>query len=232
MHEILQSERNSEEDLQLLEALYDENFLYADSVVDRLLRILEEKKIDSQTLKIITADHGECLGEHGLVGHNVILYKEGIHIPLIVNIPGIHPEVTDRPAISSDIAVTLADLFELEFPYRTSSRGRNFLDLPVERPRVCRALSSSQGFPGYTIDLYPYKLIVYLPSLVESSELYNLEDDPHEKRKLEGHALVKDVLLYYLYDYLKASEKSPQESERAALREKDLEQLKSLGYIR
>jgi uncharacterized sulfatase len=231
MREILQSERNSKEDLLLLKDLYDENLLYADSAVGRLLQILEEKNIERRTLKIITADHGECLGEHGLVGHNVILYREGIHIPLILNIPGIHPEVTDRPAITSDIAATLADLFELEFPYRTSSRGLNLSNLPNERRRVCRALSSTRGFPGYTVEHYPYKLIAYLANAAESSELYNLQDDPQENVNLEGHGLIRDTLFYYLYDYLRASEKSPQESEKAELREKDLQQLKSLGYI-
>jgi len=231
MREILQSERNSKEDLLLLQDLYDENLLYADSAVGRLLQILEEKNIERRTLKIITADHGECLGEHGLVGHNVILYREGIHIPLILNIPGIRPKVTDRPAVTSDIVVTLADLFELEFPYSTSSRGLNLFNLPNERRRVCRALSSTRGFPGYTVEHYPYKLIAYLPNAAESSELYNLQDDPRENTSLEGHGLIKDTLFYYLYDYLKASEKSPQESEKAELREKDLQQLKSLGYI-
>jgi len=232
MREILQSERNSKEDLLLLKDLYDENLLYADSAVGRLLQILEEKNIERRTLKIITADHGECLGEHGLVGHNVILYREGIHIPLIVNIPGVHPKVTDRPAVTSDIVVTLADLFELEFPYSTSSRGLNLFNLPNERRRICRALSSAQGFPGYTVEHYPYKLIAYLPNAAETSELYNLQDDPQENVNLEGHGLIRDTLFYYLYDYLKASEKSPQESENAELREKDLQQLKSLGYIK
>jgi len=232
MLEILQSEHASKDDLALLQDLYDENLLYADSAVGRLLQVLEEMKVEKQTIKIITADHGEALGEHGLVGHNVILHREGIHIPLIVHIPGVHRHVTGRPAITSDIVVTLAELLELEFPYGTSSRGRNLFSLAEERRRVCRALNSIHGFPGFTVDQYPYKLIAYLPNAVETGELYNLKDDPQENTKLEGHELIRDTLFYYLYDYLKASEKKPQETERANLSEKDLQQLKSLGYIK
>jgi arylsulfatase A-like enzyme len=232
MLEILQSEHGSKDDLVLLQDLYDENLLYADSAVGRLLQVLEETKIEKQTIKVITADHGEALGEHGQVGHNVILHREGIHIPLIVHIPGIRPQVTGRPAITSDIVVTLADLFELEFPYWASSRGRNLFNLAEERRRICRALNSVHGYPGYTVDQYPYKLIAYLPNAAETGELYNLQDDPQENTKLEGQGLIRDTLFYYLYDYLKASEKNPQATEKANLSEKDLEQLKSLGYIK
>jgi arylsulfatase A-like enzyme len=232
MLEILQGENVSKEDLALLRDLYDENLLYADSAVGRLLQVLGEMKIEKQTVQIITADHGEALGEHGLVGHNVVLHREGLHIPLILHLPGIPPQVTDRPAITSDIVVTLAELFELEFPYRASSRGRNLFSLPSERRRISRALNSASGFPGYAVDQYPCKLIVYLPHDAEISQLHNLQDDPQEDINLTGPGLVRDTLFYYLYDYLKASEKTPQQTEKANLSERELEQLKSLGYIK
>jgi uncharacterized sulfatase len=232
MHEILGGERNSPADLSLLRDLYDENLSYADSVVGRILRVLEERGAAKQTITIITADHGECLGEHGLVGHNVILFEEGIHIPLIVRIPGLRPQVSERPAITSDMVVTLAELFELGSPQLAGSRGESLFRLGPERRRFCRALSSTRGFPGYAVEHYPYKLVVWLPDSAKKGELYDVENDPQERTELEGHELVKETLLFYLFDYLKAAEKGPRGSEGAKLREKDLEQLRSLGYIK
>ena len=155
-----------------------ENLLYADSVIGRLLEILATLRLDGKTLKIIASDHGEGLGEHGMIGHNVVLQREGIHIPLIVQIPGVSPKRIPLPAITSDVPVTLADLFGLEYPYDRSTWGMNLFNLPAERRRLTRALNSNGGFPAFMAEQYPYRMIAFFPITEESVELYNIKDDP------------------------------------------------------
>jgi hypothetical protein len=140
--------------------------------------------------------------------------------------------LVDRPAIASDLAVTLARLFELKYPYTEMTQGLNLFNLPQERRRICRALDSSSGYPGFMVEQYPYKLIVFFPIKAGSLELYNLEEDPLEMNNLRGHELIKKTLLFYLTDHLKRADRFPVEMEAARLREKDIENLKSLGYIK
>ena len=229
--EILGGPKRSNEDLVLLRDLYDESLLYADSVIGEILSVLKELKIDDQTIKIITSDHGEGLGEHGMIGHNVDLQREGIQIPLIVQIPGIRPERVSRPAISSDVTITLAGLFDLEFPYGRSTSGLSLFDLPPERRRLTRALNSNGGFPGFMVEQYPFRMILFFPDTRGNAELFDLKRDPGQMNPLPAEGLAADTLRFIVRAHLKNSETDPSVSGPANLREKDLENLKSLGYI-
>ena len=230
-HRILDGRDNTGDDLALLRDLYDENLLYADSVIGRLLEILATLRLDRKTVKIITSDHGEGLGEHGMIGHNVVLQREGIHIPLIVQIPGISPRRVLLPAITSDVPVTLAGLFGLEYPYDQSTWGTNLFNLPAERRRLTRALNSNGGFPAFMAEQYPYRMIAFFPITEESVELYNIKDDPGQMNPLPAEGLPAETLRFLIRTHLKNSDKQAAASGSASLREKDLENLKSLGYV-
>ena len=88
-------------------AQYDEEIAY----VDDQLRRLSDTMAGRQTLWVVTADHGEELGERGSWGHAHTLYQEQLHVPLIVAGPGVVPgQVYDQPVGTQDIAPTLATL--------------------------------------------------------------------------------------------------------------------------
>ncbi len=70
-------------------AAYDGSLHYIDSQVGELLRFLERSPGWSNTYIIITADHGEGFGEHGTYTHGWGLYREVLHVPLIIAGPGI-----------------------------------------------------------------------------------------------------------------------------------------------
>ena len=72
-----------------LTAAYDNALRYTDSQVGELLRFLEHSPQWSNTYVIITADHGEAFGEHHTYSHGWDLYREVLHVPLIVVGPGI-----------------------------------------------------------------------------------------------------------------------------------------------
>jgi arylsulfatase A-like enzyme len=78
--------------------LYDAEIRYADEQLGRLLDFLRQRGLYDDTLVIVTADHGEMLGEHGDWGHNGILFEPLVRVPLVVKRPGEHtPHVDDTP---------------------------------------------------------------------------------------------------------------------------------------
>src|SRR5262249_19425064 len=62
---------------------------YVDAAVGNLLDMLDERGLGEGVMLIITTDHGQALGEHGIVGpHRPWLHEELIHVPLLVRLPG------------------------------------------------------------------------------------------------------------------------------------------------
>jgi len=71
-----------------LRRLYAYEAGLADTQVGVLLDLLAELEIDDRTMVIVTADHGEQLGEHDIFFHHHGLYDESIQVPLIIRAPG------------------------------------------------------------------------------------------------------------------------------------------------
>jgi arylsulfatase A-like enzyme len=62
---------------------YDGAINYVDDQIQQLMRQLQQRGLGRNTLVVITSDHGESFGEHGLMTHGNALYRELIHVPLI-----------------------------------------------------------------------------------------------------------------------------------------------------
>ncbi len=94
------------------ESDYLASMRYLDTEVDRLLNTLAERRELDRTLVIITADHGELLGEHGLEGHARSAYRTVLHVPLLVRFPkGVSAGARVHRAVSlRDLAATIQDL--------------------------------------------------------------------------------------------------------------------------
>jgi arylsulfatase A-like enzyme len=91
---------------------YDSGVYYADDYVGRLLQRLDAIGVLKNTIVIVTSDHGESLGDHGLKYHGSALYRELIQVPLIVYCPGRIPEGVrvETPVSTASIAETLTSL--------------------------------------------------------------------------------------------------------------------------
>jgi arylsulfatase A-like enzyme len=66
---------------------YDQAIAYLDHEIGNLLRALEQRGLLANTLVIVTSDHGEEFGEHGMYGHGHTLYLPGLAVPLIMALP-------------------------------------------------------------------------------------------------------------------------------------------------
>jgi len=231
---IYNGEIKSPSDSQFLTDIYDENLAFADHIVGKILDILRKKQLFDNTITVITADHGEALGEHKLVGHNVVLHREGIHIPLIIYIPRakIKPKIFEQPAMTSDLVVTLCDLLDIDYPYPKLTQGMNLFSLPVKRTRICRSTIGSNHYSGYMIESFPYKSIIFPQEERMDIEFFNIIDDPDATIPLTNADLPKKCLMFFLNDYIERAAKGFWMSEKTKLGEKELESLRSLGYIK
>lgn len=91
---------------------YDGAVAYMDREIGRVLDDLGRRGILDQTVVMITSDHGELFGEHGLSGHGNSLYRPELHVPLVVRYPPRVPagRRVDAPVSLRDVAATLFDL--------------------------------------------------------------------------------------------------------------------------
>jgi arylsulfatase A-like enzyme len=91
---------------------YDGAIAYVDDHIGKLLAELQRRGLTQNTLVVITSDHGESFGEHGLLEHNNSLYREVIHVPLIFWWPGRIPAGARITQIVTNAALpaTLLDL--------------------------------------------------------------------------------------------------------------------------
>ncbi|HED64526.1 MAG TPA: hypothetical protein ENJ09_03120 [Planctomycetes bacterium] len=73
---------------EIVSLLYDRELRYLDDELARFLEGLAERGLDRDTAIVITGDHGEGFGEHGLWKHDWSLYEEVVRVPLFVVGPG------------------------------------------------------------------------------------------------------------------------------------------------
>lgn len=86
--------------------LYDGGIAHTDAVLGNLFARLKSSGLLENTIVVITSDHGEGFWEHGLASHGTMLYREVLHVPLIIRLPGKNP-----PSGRVSGLVALADLF-------------------------------------------------------------------------------------------------------------------------
>ncbi|HEX5100961.1 MAG TPA: sulfatase-like hydrolase/transferase, partial [Polyangiaceae bacterium] len=96
--------------------LYDGELAFVDHHFGRVLDALAKRPFAERTIVIITSDHGEAFGEHGLYRHGFELWEELIRVPLVVYVPGATPRRISVRRGAIDIVPTILDIFGLPAP--------------------------------------------------------------------------------------------------------------------
>jgi arylsulfatase A-like enzyme len=92
---------------------YDGSINYVDDQIQALFAELESRGLLENSIVIVTADHGESLGEHGLLQHSASLYRQEIHVPLIVWGAGVPAGVViDTPVSTTGLPSTILELID------------------------------------------------------------------------------------------------------------------------
>ncbi len=169
-----------------------------DDHVGRMLDCLNRSGQREDTLVIFTSDHGEMLGDHGLITKGCRFYEGLVHVPLIISWPSVISQgIRKRSLVElTDIAPTLLDYAGIEKGERMIGRSlRRLLESEVDAHRkfvrceYYRALSllapGREGWEGSYATMIRtdrYKLVVYHGH--GSGELFDLEKDPGEFNNL------------------------------------------------
>jgi arylsulfatase A-like enzyme len=104
------------EDVQFLSDLYDENVRWTDHVFGKLLATWDQYRDLSNTIVIVFSDHGEAFQEHGRFGHEEGLFRELVHVPLIVAGPGITAGVVEETTALLGLPAALLTLLDVDVP--------------------------------------------------------------------------------------------------------------------
>ena len=229
--------RYSKDDLEKLIELYDASIKYVDESVGMLERGLEKMNRRDRTLIILTSDHGECLGEHHMIGHGAV-YDPVIHVPLILSGPAISPQVVSEQVTHMGLPqfllrVIMNETQDLFFPLKHLYKrlGNGVVSVANNYPigqRICSFRTEE------------WKLIWIEDVQTETVKhlLFNIRDDPNETCNLaERHSEIVErynaVLRYFLSQSKEAFAEQNPHHRRPYNREEE-ENLKSrlreLGY--
>jgi arylsulfatase A-like enzyme len=142
------------EDYEQLTALYDAELAYQDELLRDLVEELGARGLLDRTLLIVTSDHGENLGEHGLLNHVFSIHETLLHVPLVVRHPGSFPEGARHPGLVSTLSI---------FPTILEATGSRPDDA---WPPALGALPRGPDDPGLPFAVAEYALPVYHLSLL------------------------------------------------------------------
>ncbi len=157
---------------------YDAEVAYADAMLGQLLARLKAAHALDTTLVVLTADHGESLGDHGETTHGLFAYDSTLAVPLIVNAPTIAAATVDAPVSHVDITPTILDLLGLAAPGPVD--GQSLVRAPApDRPLYFEALDASltRGWAPLRGIIQGGWKYIDLPD----AELYDLGTDPGEQ---------------------------------------------------
>jgi arylsulfatase A-like enzyme len=195
-----------ESDFETLRLLYDAELQYLDARLGQLFDRLESEGMLSETLVVVTSDHGENLGDHELMGHQYCLYDTLMHVPLVVRGPGVEPGLREGLVELRDLYGTLlaaagiddSPEFDLrgdpdreavgaeywQPPCPTAELRSTYGELPDRVQRFDRGLQA--------VRTREWKLVVGTDG---STQLYDVAGDPREQHDVsERHPAVVDRL--------------------------------------
>jgi len=91
-------------------AMYQAEIHAMDRQIGRLLQRLAELGLQEETVVVLSADHGESLGEHGIYYDHKGLFEQQLRIPLVIHVPGLEPRRSEAFVSTIDIVPTLEEL--------------------------------------------------------------------------------------------------------------------------
>ncbi|WP_406700457.1 sulfatase [Singulisphaera sp. Ch08] len=194
------------EAIEMYRDSYESSIAYLDRQVGLLMDEIERRGLLDNTLVILTSDHGEHFGEHSLLGHGLSLYRDEVHVPLLI----IPPSRSQSPISSSakivhdpvslrEIPATVAACVEsnprMPFPGRSLARflSDDVKQVPETSPVLCE-VQHLKRFPrtdqipstlGPVSSLMTRKR-VYIRGGGGREEYYDIANDPIESDNLAG----------------------------------------------
>ena len=186
-----------------LEGLYDGEIAYADQALRLLLNRLRDGGQADNTIVVVTSDHGEAFGEHGVFTHGQTLFAEEVHVPLVIHLPPgadsdpVAKRIPD-PVDLTDVAPTLLDALGLKARYPMHGETllpRALTDAPLRTPEA------------FTETRLPYARlqalrrgdqVVLFDHLIGTVKSYDLAKDPGQREPVYGDHQAADSMAKWI----------------------------------
>ncbi|MCY4228536.1 MAG: sulfatase-like hydrolase/transferase [Gammaproteobacteria bacterium] len=187
---LLTTDRISENSLQKAIAHTYAMIEMIDDGVGRILGALSDKGFAENTVVVFTSDHGEYLGDHGILHKGPASYRQVTEVSMLMKGPGITPGIRVGALTGHmDIAPTILDLAGLQHAMPPGD-GTSLLPLLQEKSTGLREFDFGEYHPRVRKDLYnqtirtgKWRLTSY-PQHPEWGELFDLDTDPGEHYNL------------------------------------------------
>jgi len=181
---------HTDQQLRELIANYYGMISLIDHNVGRILLELERLNVLENTLVVYSTDHGDWLGDHGLILKGPMAYEGLLRVGLLFQGPGVPKnKVVPDPVSTLDLPSTFADFAGVKFAPAHSKSLRQLIQGSGSRDFALSEWDLRASRSGVDLDLRTvrtrnHKLTLDLRS--GAGELYNLRDDPYEMHNLFG----------------------------------------------
>lgn len=231
---------------------YDAAIYNVDKQLERIFAMLAKYNVIEKTIVIITADHGESLGEHGIHDHHG-LYDCSLKIPLLMYVPTLSHKTIHSFVQTTDVMPTLLELLDIDFTEEEFDGASLLALINGEKHQLRDRLFFKENFyeKKFGIRTSKYKFIIAKNEKDATcsackrihgdslTELYDLENDPEEINNIYSENLdvvenlKQEIIGHFGEDYIKEESANGGKSIVSEDEEQRLieERLKALGYF-
>lgn len=219
--------------VRYLSDLYDASIREADTLLGEFLDRLDGLGKLENTIVVITSDHGEEFHEHGQIGHERTLYRETLMVPLVILGPGVSPHRIQEMARLVDLAPTVLALTGVRAD--VPMEGRNLAGLLNDAP------TKNEEAPAPAVSELDRELVLrslMTPDLhlivdVEKGavQLFDPATDPAEQHNLAVSRPEDARRMQSELDSALAGMGGNEPMQGEAVSERELEELRALGYV-
>ena len=179
----------SDEEVRRARRAYLANVSYFDSKIGLIVNTLEETNELDNTIIVVTADHGDMLGERGL-WYKMNFFEHSARVPLIMAGPGITTGTAGNACSLIDLLPTFIDI---------AGGNNHMLGEPIDGRSLMPLArgekdSIDEAIGEYCAEMTPYPVIMirrgalkYIHCDYDPPQLYNVIDDPLETTNLAEH---------------------------------------------
>ena len=202
---------------------------YVDDAIAQLVGALRQRGFLDNALLIVTADHGEEFGEHGLYNHGMSLYQTVIHVPLLLCLPGGRGEQILRPVQTGGIGAMILHQVGIDVP-----AAFTIPPLPTDRAREPSDFAYSELLETKQYQVWRHSKAVIgadaklLVAGDGAQTAYDLNADPVEQHPLPA---VDKALLATLGRFNRLLTRTGKQPGRAKIDNATMERLRGLGYF-
>jgi arylsulfatase A-like enzyme len=214
---------------------YDAGIAAEDAAFRELTGWLKRRDLYDRAMIIVTADHGEAFGEHGLSGHGVGTYQHQSHVPLLIKYPRqTAGAVVTAPVSHVDLLPTIFDTLGIPFPAEVHGRSLRNPEALAGRAVYTESFPAKVT-PTLIVSLDRVQRAIRQGSLkliVASSgtrQLFDLSRDPEEQHNLIAIAPTEGERLdAAMREWIRLM---PDTTARPVQNEQQMRLLKGLGYV-